>query len=520
MDSEYLNEPLLNDDLINSMIDFPLKDQFNYLRKLNSYSTAYDRLYKSTNRKMINLSTACMQEHFSFLVENDERGEEHMTKPYQLECCVEEKNLEKLVPDEEHILDSTLAPNGGSPIEGSLTGVVSNGKVSQGNTEEVNLIERNIEGVDSKERGYSLGSEERWGEKAICRTPFLKEEKWDQGQPPIEVGKREGEEVDMKQVMNDILFLCFHKNGCEYVIKKLKVNEDTEEKRIILDSLLLDARSLCPDVYGSYVAQSVFDLKDENYKKRFTDEFLRHTSFLTLHTYGCRLIQKSLESLCDEYKCKIFKELQNDLITYICHQNGNHVIQKCIEVLPSRNIDTIITIIEEYLPFLSSHSYGCRIVQRIYEVGNAHQIKRLNEKIIKKIHLIKNRYGNYVIQKCFEYSDDTIRFIITDEIVSDIYKLSSHKYACNIIEKILLKKEYKYKKKIIKKIVNDISNGNDNIINICKDCYGNFMMQKLLTTCRQKERNLIVKMIVENVDKLKEETYGKYILRTISNLEA
>lgn len=119
--------------------------------------------------------------------------------------------------------------------------------------------------------------------------------------------------------------------------------------------------------------------------------FLKHTSFLTLHTYGCRLIQKSLESLSDEYKCKIFKELQEDLIKYICHQNGNHVIQKCVEVLPCSYIDIIINIIEEYLPFLSSHAYGCRIVQRIYEIGNEQQINRLNEQIIKKIHLIKKQ---------------------------------------------------------------------------------------------------------------------------------
>ncbi|SOV11461.1 mRNA-binding protein PUF2 [Plasmodium sp. gorilla clade G2] len=324
--------------------------------------------------------------------------------------------------------------------------------------------------------------------------------------------------IDMSKVMYDIYFLCFHKNGCEYIIRKLK-EDNKEEKEIILNSLLIDTMSLCPDIYGSYVAQSIFDLKDEKYKERFTDEFLKHTSFLTLHTYGCRLIQKSLESLSDEYKCKIFKELQEDLIKYICHQNGNHVIQKCVEVLPCSYIDIIINIIEEYLPFLSSHAYGCRIVQRIYEIGNEQQINRLNEQIIKKIHLIKNRYGNYVIQKCFEHSDDNIRFIITDEIVNDIYKLSSHKYACNIIEKILLKKEYKYKKKIIKKIVSDISDGKDNIINICKDCYGNFMMQKLLTTCRKKERNFIIKTIIENLDKLKDETYGKYILRAINNLE-
>ncbi|ANQ06670.1 RNA-binding protein of pumilio/mpt5 family [Plasmodium coatneyi] len=442
MESAFVDESRLNDELNHIIIDFPLKDQFDYLQKLHSCSVTCGGS-PTTSGEMMCLPTPLKGEHFSFLLERKTAG-----------------------PD---------------AIEGNATDVGA-GELS---SRSVDFPTANLNSEDVPTK--------------VC--------------PTDEVN------ADREKLMSDILFLCFHKNGCKYVIKKMKENEDTEEKRIIQKSLLLDAVSLCPDVYGSYVAQSVFDLSDDTYKERFTDQFLEQTRFLSLHTYGCRLIQKSLESLCNEYKSKIFRQLQNDLITYICHQNGNHVIQKCIEVLPSGHIDTIINNIEEYLPFLSSHAYGCRIVQRIYEVGNTNQINRLNDKIVKKIYLIKNRYGNYVIQKCFEHSDDTVRFIITDEIVSDIYKLASHKYACNIIEKILLKKEYKYKKKIIKKIVDDISDGNDNIITICKDCYGNFMMQKLLTTCRRKERSLIIKTIIENVDKLKDETYGKYILRAISNLE-
>ncbi|KAI4840121.1 mRNA-binding protein PUF2 [Plasmodium brasilianum] len=470
-------------DLKNMQPNFEFKEEYDKPIKLNSCSTFYDAI-PSSNEEILYFNKTLTEEQISLL------NEEEVYSMRNEKCLENFPNLKNGKKFPEQVIKKISS-------EGD-------GKGQKGKAEE-----------EGAQKGTAKKSEN------ICT--ILCTDVRDAVCTGIG-GKREREEhedkreIDLNKVMDDIFFLCFHKNGCEYIIRKLKEN-DTEEKQIILNSLLIDARSLCPDVYGSYVAQSIYDLNDEKYKERFTDEFLKHTSFLALHTYGCRLIQKSLESLSDEYKCKIFKELQDDLIAYICHQNGNHVIQKCIEVLPSKNIDMIINIIEEYLPFLSSHAYGCRIVQRIYEIGNIQQIKRLNEKIIKKIHLIKNRYGNYVIQKCFEYSDDTARFIITDEIVNDIYKLSSHKYACNIIEKILLKKEYRYKKKIIKKIVNDISEGNENIINICKDCYGNFMMQKLLTTCRRKERNLIVKTIIENLDKLKDETYGKYILRAINNLE-
>ncbi|CDU17313.1 hypothetical protein YYC_05461 [Plasmodium yoelii 17X] len=478
MQSMFLDETNIK-NLKDVQKKFNFKDDLYDLKELNTLSTHYESL-NSVSNEFLSSPKTLTEDNFSFI--ND----------FENSPC--EKN--------DKLIEKTKYENNNND---ESTKLAKNNFITNNN---VNLPEQVINKVSGEKKN------EKYYDNVIINEQPINEilENTKEIKQTIKNG-------DLNKIMNDIYFLCFHKNGCEYIIKKLKEN-DTAEKQIILNSLLIDPKSLCPDMYGSYVAQSVFDLKDEKYKERFTDEFLKHTSFLTLHTYGCRLIQKSLESLSNEYKCKIFKELEDDLITYICHQNGNHVVQKCVEVLPSKNIDTIINIIEEYLSFLSSHAYGCRIVQRIYEIGTPEQINRLNDKIIKKIHLIKNRYGNYVIQKCFEYSDDNVRLLITNEIVNDIYKLSSHKYACNIIEKILLKKEYKYKKKIIKRIVDDIPEGNDNIISICKDCYGNFMMQKLLTTCKRKERNLIVKTIIENLDKLKEETYGKYILRAINNLES
>ncbi|KEG00774.1 mRNA-binding protein PUF2, putative [Plasmodium vinckei vinckei] len=480
MQSMFLDETNIK-NLKDAQKKFNFKDDLYNLKELNSWSTHYESL-NSASDEFLSSPKTLTEDNFPFI--ND------------FENSPREKN--------DKFFEKMKYKDNNNNFDNKLTELAKNKIFTNHN---VNLPEQVTNKVPDERKN------EKYYDHVIKNEPAN-----DTLESTKEI-KQITKDGDLNKIMNDIFFLCFHKNGCEYIIKKLKEN-DTEEKQIILNSLLIDAKSLCPDMYGSYVAQSIFDLKDEKYKERFTDAFLKHTSFLTLHTYGCRLIQKSLESLSNEYKCKIFKELEDDLITYICHQNGNHVVQKCVEVLPSKNIDTIINIIEEYLSFLSSHAYGCRIVQRIYEIGTPEQINRLNDKIIKKIHLIKNRYGNYVIQKCFEYSDDTVRLLITNEIVNDIYKLSSHKYACNIIEKILLKKEYKYKKKIIKRIVDDISEGNDNIINICKDCYGNFMMQKLLTTCKRKERNLIVKTIIENLDKLKEETYGKYILRAINNLEA
>lgn len=368
--------------------------------------------------------------------------------------------------------------------------------------------ERQIQKALEIEKAWEIEMEK---EKALAKELEKQKEK----NAPENISK---EMQALNKVQKDIFFLCLHKNGCEYVINKLKGNVK-EEKLLIFQSLFLDVCGLCTDCFGNYVAQSIYDLEETIYQEIFTIAILKHANYLTLHTYGCRLLQKALDALSTEYKCKVFLAIKENLITYICHQNGNHVIQKCVEVLPSEYIDEIIYIIYDYLPFLSSHTYGCRIIQRIYEIGNTQQINILNERVIRNSQLIKNRYGNYVIQKCFEFADDNVRSILTELILSNIYKLSVHKYACNIIEKILVKKKCKFKKRIITKIIADILKGDNTIIRICKDRYGNFIVQKLLASCKKKERNIIINLVIDHLEELKHEAYGKFILRAIKNLE-
>lgn len=271
MQSMFLDETNIK-NLKDVQKKFNFKDNLYNLKELNSWSTHYESL-NSVSDEFLSSPKTLTEDNFSFI--NDFENSP---------CEQNGKFFEKIKYEDNH--------------NDKFPELAKNNLFTNHN---VNLPEQVINKVSGEKKN------EKYYDNAIINEPIneiLENTK--------EI-KQTVKDEDLNKIMNDIFFLCFHKNGCEYVIKKLKEN-DTEEKQIILNSLLIDAKSLCPDMYGSYVAQSIFDLKDEKYKERFTDEFLKHTSFLTLHTYGCRLIQKSLESLSNEYKCKIFKELENDVI--------------------------------------------------------------------------------------------------------------------------------------------------------------------------------------------------------------
>ena len=128
--------------------------------------------------------------------------------------------------------------------------------------------------------------------------------------------------------------------------------------------------------------------------------------------------------------------------------------------------------------------------------------KELHHKIKKKIYenainLIVQQYGNYVIQTIVENQEDSeLEDIINLYKNKNIY-LSKQKYSSNALERILEKN-----KKNLEFYINEICR--DNIFEIIKNKYGNYVIKKALKLSSGKIRDKIVGEINKNINKLED----------------
>lgn len=187
----------------------------------------------------------------------------------------------------------------------------------------------------------------------------------------------------------------------------------------------------------------------------------RAVSDLCVHTYGCRVIQRILENCSEAQTRLILDGILLDIHNLTLDQFGNYVIQHILE--HGRNVEDknrIVKSIKGKVIELSNHKFASNVVEKCLQHGSEKDRKEIIDEFLESTNyegseeiniggqqlsgalytMMKDRYGNYVIQKCIEVSKGKQREVLVKKITACANVLrkqanySRHVY--NFIEKM------------------------------------------------------------------------------------
>ncbi|AQK55419.1 hypothetical protein Zm00014a_028795 [Zea mays] len=308
--------------------------------------------------------------------------------------------------------------------------------------------------------------------------------------------------------------------GSRFIQQKLET-ASTEQKNMIFPEILPQARTLMTDVFGNYVIQKFFEYGTETQTKQLATLLKGFVLQLSLQMYGCRVIQKALEVVEVEQQTQMALELDGSIMRCVRDQNGNHVIQKCIECIPQERIRFIISAFYGHVVELSMHPYGCRVIQRILEHcdDESTQNAMMEEIMQSVVTLTEDQYGNYVIQHVLQYGKPEERSTIIAQLAGQIVKMSQQKFASNVVEKCLTFGSPEQRQILINEMLGT-TDENEPLQAMMKDQFANYVVQKVLETCDDQNRELILSRIKVHLNALKRYTYGKHIVTRVEKLIA
>lgn len=168
---------------------------------------------------------------------------------------------------------------------------------------------------------------------------------------------------------------------------------------------------------------------------------------------------------------------------------------------------------------LSKHPYGCRVIQRVLEhsTDELHSQFIVDEILESVYDLAQDQYGNYVTQYVLEGGKPSERSQIVHKLAGHIVQLSQHKFASNVIEKCLEYGDTSTREIMIEEIIG-YNDGNDNLLVMVKDQFANYVVQKVLQTCDENQRGVLLGRIKIHLNSLKKYTYGKHIVARFEQL--
>ena len=234
----------------------------------------------------------------------------------------------------------------------------------------------------------------------------------------------------LNAIKDNLIELCCNNIGTYPIQGIIEYIGSKTEKNLIINSIKNYITKLAYDPYGCHVLEKIISSFEEDLIVFIYDFILNNFLDLSYNSNGICVIKKVI-TFIHKYKFqeqikKIIKENAMDLIK---HSYGNYVFQVLINYWNEDEVIKTLYLFKNKLTMLSMEKYASNVMERwieksdkilsyyIYEIVQSGKIGEI----------MKNNFGNYVIQKALKIATGENEKILINEVNNNIYKLNDKK---------------------------------------------------------------------------------------------
>ncbi|ODM20364.1 hypothetical protein SI65_03417 [Aspergillus cristatus] len=262
----------------------------------------------------------------------------------------------------------------------------------------------------------------------------------------FEHGNQTQKKILANQMKGHVLALSTQMYGCRVVQKALE-HILTDQQASMVKELENHVLKCVRDQNGNHVIQKAIERVPSQYIQFIINAFKGQVSRLAAHPYGCRVIQRMLEHCEEEDRESILGELHACTPNLIPDQFGNYVIQHVIENGEEKDRSRMIIVVISQLLMFSKHKFASNVVEKSIEFGEESQRRHIITTLTSPnergesplLGLMRDQYGNYVIQKILTQLQGTEKEALIDQIKPLLSQLKKYSYGKQIvaIEKLI-----------------------------------------------------------------------------------
>ncbi|EED19319.1 mRNA binding protein Pumilio 2, putative [Talaromyces stipitatus ATCC 10500] len=263
----------------------------------------------------------------------------------------------------------------------------------------------------------------------------------------FEHGNQSQKRILANQMKTHILALSTQMYGCRVVQKALE-HILTDQQAAMVKELDQHVMKCVRDQNGNHVIQKAIERVPTQHIRFIIDAFKGNVNKLATHPYGCRVIQRMLEHCETPDRESILAELHVCTELLIPDQFGNYVIQHVIENGEEKDRSVMIKSVIKNVHNFSKHKFASNVVEKSIEFGEESQRREIIRLLTAHndrgesplLALMRDQYGNYVIQKVLGQVKGSEREMIIDEIKPLLSQLKKFSYGKQImaIEKLIV----------------------------------------------------------------------------------
>lgn len=225
----------------------------------------------------------------------------------------------------------------------------------------------------------------------------------------------------MSKMKGQILTLSLGTYGCRVVQKALDFLPHTDQMQIaeeLRESILTCVR----DQNANHVVQKILERMSPRTDVDFIPQAFRGNVYsLAAHCYSCRVLQRIFEHCEPTQRTPLLEELLQNTERLMHDQYGNYVIQWVLSKGGRQEKDQVIKIARAGFLRLAQHKFASNVIEGVVKNASPEDRYALVEEIMQPmpdtirqgsdepvpaaVVLMKDQYGNYVLQRLLELAD-------------------------------------------------------------------------------------------------------------------
>ncbi|XP_062184871.1 pumilio homolog 3-like isoform X2 [Phragmites australis] len=242
------------------------------------------------------------------------------------------------------------------------------------------------------------------------------------------------------QLKSHILELSLQMYGCRVVQKVLEV-VDMDRKIDIVHELKNFVLKCIADQNGNHVIQKCIECVPEDRIPFVIEPILSQIFVLCTHQYGCRVIQRLLEHCHDPAtQSAIMDEIVQHTFRLTDDKFGNYVVQHVLQHGKPEERSSIIQKLSGQVVILSKQKFASNVIEKCLAFGTPEERDGLIGEIISSSQtfqeLMKDQFGNYVVQRVLQTCDDKYLEMILKSIKLHLNELKNYTYGKHIVARV------------------------------------------------------------------------------------
>ena len=219
-------------------------------------------------------------------------------------------------------------------------------------------------------------------------------------------------------------------------------NFETEELNTIIHNLIeKHLFPLCFDKNGNHVFQKIIRLFPKTKNDFIYNQLNQSAIEICKLKQGATILQTALKYANESQKSSLLHTILDDISTLINDEYGNYIIQFILELKEKEFNQIIYNYITKNTLSLSKKKFSSNVIDKSIIQDDELSIKLIKHMIDSKVipEMIKDQYGNYVIQKALTVTSGSIFMSIIKQIQPVVQTLKQSNIGRKIYEHLMRK---------------------------------------------------------------------------------